>query len=205
MESSDLANILRYTVGITLLAAGIAKLQNFTQFVEGVLHYQVLPPVLARWYGYILPAAEIGTSIFLIFGVWVKFAAIAAGVMFGSFAIAVALNLWRKRQMPCYCFGADVSDNIGRHTLVRIFLLMFFTISLLYIWPAEISSRSYSHIPSLTDLVSSIPTVLLVIFGLSILSIIEVSPWVIRAWTTPAIGPTQDRINVIWTREEEIL
>lgn len=56
MESSDLANILRYTIGITLLAAGITKFQNFSQFVEGVLHYQVLPPVLARWYGYHLCA-----------------------------------------------------------------------------------------------------------------------------------------------------
>jgi len=205
MESSDLANILRYTIGIALLAAGIAKFQNFSRFVEGVLHYQVLPQVLARWYGHILPIVEICTSIFLIAGVWVKFAAFVAEVMFGSFAIAVAINLWRKRQMPCFCFGADVSDNIGRHTLVRIFLLMFFANTLVYTWPAEIASTDYSHIPSLTEFVNSIPTVLLVIFGLSILSIIEVSPWVVRAWTAPAIGPTQDRISVIWAREEETL
>ncbi len=202
METSDLENVLRCVVGITIFTAGIAKIKSPSRFVQGVLDYQVLPPVFARLYGYILPFAEICTGIFLAVGIWVGLTALIADVMFVSFAIAVAINLWRKRKMPCFCFGTDMSDDMGGHTLARIFLLMGFTTILAYIWPLEAATKSYFHFPSMIELVNSIPTILLVVFGLSILSIIEVSPWVIKAWTAPAIRPTQNRINVVWTHEE---
>ena len=79
---------------------------------------------------------------------------------------------------------------------------MGFTTILAYIWPLETAIKSYFHFPSMIELVNSIPTILLVVFGLSILSIIEVSPWVIKAWTAPAIRPAQDTTHVVWTREE---
>ena len=41
--------------------------------------------------------------------------------------------------------------------------------------------------------------------GLIILSLVEASPWVIRAWMAPAIRFAKPESTVVWTREPEPL
>jgi len=203
MDSTASATVLRFVLGITLAVAGMGKIQNLSAFVQGVLQYQVLPVSLARWYGRLLPFVEIGTGAFLLLGMWLPLVAIMSAAMFLSFAIAVTINLFRKREMPCYCFGADSSDKMGWHTLIRILLLLSATIVLVFSPSAPDPVRIFIRAPSLDIFTNLVPIAFITVFGLLLLSLIEVSPWVIRAWTALAVRPVNRGFSVVWTRDSE--
>lgn len=193
---------LRLILGITLIIAGLEKVRNPQAFVTGVVQYQILPAPLVRWYGRLLPLVEIDTGALLFSGIWIRPAAAVSAMMFISFSIAVGVNLARNRRMPCFCFGAD-SSEIGWHTLARIFLLATASFSLIsfptnpdLLWRLVFGFS----IPLLIDF---IPVVLITAFGLLLLSLIEVSPLVVRAWTSRAIRPANYRYSVVWTKHSE--
>ena len=187
---------------VRLVVAGVGKIQNLSAFVQG-LRYQVLPTPLARWYGLLLPMVEIGAGALLFLGIWIRPAAVVSMALFASFAIAVGLNLARKREMPCFCFGADAADKMGWHTLTRILPLLLFAIVLALAPFAPDPLQSMIRDPSLAGLVNLVPIALLSLFGLSMLSLVEISPWVIRAWTAPGVRPAKQAFSVVWTRERE--
>lgn len=125
--------------------------------------------------------------------------------MFASFALAVTINLCRKREMPCYCFGTDTKDNMGWHTLARILLLFLFSIVLLLIPSTTDPLRNWISNPSLDGAVEIFPLLTLSVAGLVALSLIEISPYVVRAWTAPAIRPTRWKVTAVWVREHNSL
>lgn len=190
----------RLILGITLVLAGIEKLRHLSTFVVGVLRYQVLPIRLARWYGRSLPMIEIGTGALLLLGYWIRPAAIISAILFVSFSIAVGINIGRKRKIPCFCFGAD-SSNIGWHTAIRILLLLFVSLFILINPHDQDAVIGYVINPSITSLINLIPAVLLTVFGILVLSVIEISPLVIRAWTAKAVRLAHREHSVVWTRE----
>ncbi|OGO35913.1 MAG: hypothetical protein A2W35_19150 [Chloroflexi bacterium RBG_16_57_11] len=199
----ELVTPLRLVLGIILISAGAAKLREHTAFVAGVLQYQVLPAPLARWYGRLLPFVELGTGVFFILGVWILPAATISAAMFASFTFAVTINLLRKSEIPCYCFGADARDKMGWHTLVRIVLL--FTASLaLILYPAFPDPiRTFVYQPSTDGLVELVPLIAISIFGLLFISLLETYPWIVRAWTAPAIKAPSRSVSYTWIREPE--
>jgi uncharacterized membrane protein YphA (DoxX/SURF4 family) len=203
MDSQEIAIVLRLVLGITLTLGGITKIKYLSVFVQGVLQYRVLPVSLARWYGRLLPFVEVGTGAFLILGLGTQIVAVVSALIFASFAIAVGVNLTRKREMPCYCFGADTSDKMGWHTLLRIMLLFGMAVGLTVSpsstswWWALISGSVRVDVPSL------VPLLALAAFGLLALSFVEISPWIIRAWRAPALRPDHREDASMWVREPE--
>ena len=123
---AGLAVALRWILGATLLLSGVGKLRNPVAFVAGVLQYDVLPPPLARWYGRLLPLVEVGTGVLLLAGLWLRAAIVLSLLLFLSFSIAVGMNLWRKRDISCFCFGTHASEKISWQTLARIALLLMY-------------------------------------------------------------------------------
>lgn len=190
----------RLILGFTLALAGAAKLRYPSGFAAGVAQYAILPATLARLYGYLLPALELVTGMLLLVGVWVQLAAVLATAMLSSFAIAVGSNLARKRKMPCFCFGMNAADTIGWHTFTRIVLLLVASIALVFAAPA-VTSISFTAF-SLDEIVQFVPLALLTIFGLLILALIEVAPWVVRAWVSPAARRNEHSSTIIWIRED---
>jgi len=191
---------LQLILGMTLALAGIEKMRHLSIFVAGVLRYQILPIRLARWYGRLLPMVEIGAGALLLLGSWMRPAAIVSATLFVSFSIAVGLNLARRRKIPCFCFGAD-SSNIGWHTAIRILFLLF-TSLFIAINPHDQDILLESIIsPSIVSLINLIPTILLTVFGILMLSVIEISPLVMRAWTAKAVRPAHRGYGIVWTRE----
>jgi uncharacterized membrane protein YphA (DoxX/SURF4 family) len=192
----------RWVLGLTLLMAGVAKLRHLSAFVAGVLDYDLLPAPLGQLYGRLLPLIEIGTGVFLLLNRWVRPSAFISGLMFISFAIAVIVNLVRKRDIPCYCFGADSSTKLGWHTLLRIMLLFMITVPLA-IMPSTLDpiSAIISN-PSLSLFINSVPLLILTAFGLSVLSLTELAPYIVRAWTEqPGITTPAHSPKLVWTRE----
>jgi putative oxidoreductase len=202
-EVTGIVVALRLILGAMLVFSGVEKLCNLQGFVAGVIRYKILPAGLAGWYGRLLPIVELGTGVFLILGIQLKPTSIISTAMFASFAIAVTINLLRKSEMPCYCFGADARDKMGWHTLVRIVLL--FTASMaLILYPAVPDPiRTFIHHPSMVSLVELVPLIAISIFGLLFISLLETYPWVVRAWIAPAIRPPCRSVSYTWIRESE--
>ena len=191
---------LRLILGITLALAGVEKMRHLSSFIGGVLQYQILPISLARLYGRLLPMVEVGTGTLLMIGSWTRPAATVSAILFVSFAIAVGLNLARRRKIPCFCFGSD-SSNIGWHTAIRILFLFFISLFIVISPNSQDALLGFIINPSLAGLINLIPAILLTVFGIVMLSVIEILPLVLRAWTAKAVRLAHQRDNIVWTRE----
>ncbi len=116
--------VIRLMIGFILLVSALTKLRSLPAFVEGVLDYRVLPPTIARPFGWFLPFVELGTAVLLLADVLPLLAGGLTLSLLVSFALALAINAGRGRAIPCYCFGANQQHRIGWQTLVRDVVLL---------------------------------------------------------------------------------
>jgi uncharacterized membrane protein YphA (DoxX/SURF4 family) len=114
---------LRLLLGGLLLIAGVTKLADRAAFRDAVAEYDVLPPTLARPFANLVPIVELTLGALLLFGLLTVPAAALAVPLFGSFALAIAINVSRGRHIDCHCFGSTTSDQIGWSALLRSSLL----------------------------------------------------------------------------------
>jgi uncharacterized membrane protein YphA (DoxX/SURF4 family) len=194
---------LRFVLASILIASSIEKLRNISGFAEGVKQYQVLPSIYNQLYAYTLPWIELFLGSLFIIGFALKIAATLSICVFLSFAVAVTINLVRQRNIPCFCFGADNKDRLGWQTLARIILLLISSIAI-YLstsysnpWLYFLSPYSKIHFGLLFT------NVVLTIFGILMLSLVDVLPWVIKAWTAPTIRPPCRSVSYTWYREPQ--
>jgi uncharacterized membrane protein YphA (DoxX/SURF4 family) len=123
--------LARWLLAAVLLVAGISKLLDREGFVQAVDAYQILPVRLARVVALGLPYLEIVLGVFLLTGLATRMAAILAIWLFATFAIAVAINLVRRRELDCHCFGNLWQGKIGLSTLLRNLILVILSIQIL--------------------------------------------------------------------------
>lgn len=104
----------RVLVATVLIGAGLAKvLDGQDQGEAGVRAYALVPDRLARPVSIVLPIAELTIAFGLIVGVFMPIPALAASVLFVAFGVAMAINLARRRVIPCGCFGARADSPIS--------------------------------------------------------------------------------------------
>jgi uncharacterized membrane protein YphA (DoxX/SURF4 family) len=160
MDFSSLAAIV---LGFTFLVAALSKFRDRDGFVLGILEYDVLPTRLAVAYGRVLPVLELIFGAALLAGVWPLGIGIGSVLLLLSFVAAVAVNLARRRQVDCHCFGVHRSEPIGWLTLARLGVLL--------VCALLISSRPDSS-PPLLPLAGLLPRLLAalgIILGLYLL------------------------------------
>jgi Methylamine utilisation protein MauE len=110
----------RALVGSLLVAAGIAKLfETPDRRLQVVRGYEILPPGLARVASSSLPAIELFLGGSLLAGVLMPIPAVGALLLFGGFAVAMAINLFRGRSIECGCFGSQQETRISWGAVVR--------------------------------------------------------------------------------------
>jgi uncharacterized membrane protein YphA (DoxX/SURF4 family) len=112
--------LCRAALGAVFLWAGLAKAVDRQGSILSVDAYDVLPGSVARIVGTALPWLEIALGVFLIVGLFVRFA--GAGVAFLSLIFIVALSQAKARglQIDCGCFGASATGNgVGWFDIVR--------------------------------------------------------------------------------------
>jgi uncharacterized membrane protein YphA (DoxX/SURF4 family) len=202
LDIAGYTEALRFILGIILMYSGAEKLRDISAFVSGVQQYQILHPSLGRWYGRILPFVELGTGLLIFLGIEINLISLISSFIFISFFIAVSINLSRKRNIPCHCFGTD-SSMIGWHTLMRICLLFLISV---YLTASRISNDIFQEIILINqglNWVEIIPMVLLVVFGLLILAIIDVLPQVVSSWTARPVKPRPKKRIIVWTKVNE--
>jgi Methylamine utilisation protein MauE len=116
--------VIQLVIGSVLLFSSLGKWRDPVGFARGVEDYDVLPDRLAVIFGLLLVPLETAVAVSHLTGWWISISVPLGLVMFGSFAVAVAINLRRGRSLPCYCFGDSTGETISVQTLARLLLLI---------------------------------------------------------------------------------
>jgi len=106
-----------------LLLAGIFLLSSFGKLVDlerysvdAVYNFGILPMVLARPFGLVMPFVELLCGLGLLFGILTRLSALGVALMSLAFFIAKAIVLSQGRTIECGCFGAVV-DTLASVTI----------------------------------------------------------------------------------------
>jgi hypothetical protein len=110
----------RTLVALVLLAAGLAKLVSWREFIEVVRNYEILPAGVSGLVGWLLPPAEIIVATGMLVGLLMPWSAFAAMLLFLLFGSAMAINLLRgRRDISCGCFGPQRDHRLTWGLVIR--------------------------------------------------------------------------------------
>ena len=123
--------MFRTGLGAICLLAGAEKLRAPRDFFQGVKQYGIVRPGLAPAVGSALIGAELVIGLLLVADLLPVLAALGAIVLFGVFAVALAVNLAQENTAPCHCFGASEIEKISPVALVRALVLEVLAIAVL--------------------------------------------------------------------------
>ena len=102
METS-LGLLIRFALGTMFLAAGASKLSDLGEFADAIKLYRIIPGATAGAVARMVSVIEVVLGTVLLLGVAIPFASVAGSVLLVIFALAMAVNLIRGRQIPCGC------------------------------------------------------------------------------------------------------
>lgn len=116
--------LVQLSLGLVFLAAFATKVRAPADFLRGIAEYEILPPSLARAAGILLIPMEGFLALAHLTGWMLAPASIAGLVTLSAFAVAVGVNLRRRRDLPCHCFGGGGGERISGKTLARLVLML---------------------------------------------------------------------------------
>jgi putative oxidoreductase len=109
--------VFRLVLAALFLVSSYGKLVDIERYsVDAVYNFGVLPMVLARPFGLIMPFIELLCGLGLFFGVLTRLSALGIAGMSVAFFIAKAIVLSQGRSIDCGCFGA-VIDTLASVTI----------------------------------------------------------------------------------------
>jgi uncharacterized membrane protein YphA (DoxX/SURF4 family) len=118
----------RLLMAAMFLVSSCGKLVDIERYsVDAVYNFGVLPMVLARPFGLVMPFIELLCGLGLLFGVLTRLASLGIGLMSISFFIAKAMVLSQGRSIECGCFGA-VIDTLASVTIFMDIPMAFFAL-----------------------------------------------------------------------------
>lgn len=85
------------------LAAGAYKLSDLGEFAGAVRHYRLIPGATAGAVARTVALTESALGTALLIGAGIRMAAGVGSLLLIVFALAMAINLIRGRQIPCGC------------------------------------------------------------------------------------------------------
>lgn len=95
--------LIRFALGTMFLAAGASKLSDLGEFADAIKHYRVIPGATAGAAARAVSVTEVVLGTVLIAGLAIPYASLGGSVLLVVFALAMAVNLFRGRQIPCGC------------------------------------------------------------------------------------------------------
>jgi uncharacterized membrane protein YphA (DoxX/SURF4 family) len=100
---ASLGLLIRLIFGTMFLAAGASKLSDLGEFADAIKHYQLIPGATAGAVARGVAVTEAALGIVLLLGAAIPIASFLGSVLLVIFALAMAINLIRGRQIPCGC------------------------------------------------------------------------------------------------------
>lgn len=122
--------VLRIVLGAVFLLYGLDKVGQPDDFALAIANYKLLPEVFVNLLAVVLPWVEVLCGLLLIFGQWVRSAALLSAAMLMVFVTAVSISLLRGLDINCGCFNADGGRKIGSKLLAEDSLLLVMSLVL---------------------------------------------------------------------------
>ena len=97
--------VLRIALGAVFLAAGALKVGHADVFASEIAGFQLLPHPLIAPLALLLPFLELMIGVYLVIGLFTRFAAWFAALEMAVFAAAIASAVVRGISTSCGCFG----------------------------------------------------------------------------------------------------
>jgi uncharacterized membrane protein YphA (DoxX/SURF4 family) len=120
---------LRLLLSAVFLYAAYTKLrQPWLVFAMAIDSYQMLPEWAVLALARTLPWLEAAIGALLLFGIGLRFTAIAASAMLAGFFGVMLYSYARGKQIDCGCFG--LGEALGPATLIRDGLLVAASLAL---------------------------------------------------------------------------
>ena len=116
-------------IGVLFTLSSLPKLKNFTQYVNTIRRFRLVPEALVRAITALVLMLELLVILFLFVSPIVAFG--IASILLIIFSIVLLTVLHRDIQVPCNCFGAS-SYSVSVIDLVRN--IGFLTCSTTGIW-----------------------------------------------------------------------
>lgn len=99
--------LLRIALGLVFLAAGGLKVGHADVFASEIAGFQLLPHALIAPLALLLPFLELMVGVYLVLGLFTRFAAWFAAAEMALFAAAIASAVVRGISTSCGCFGPN--------------------------------------------------------------------------------------------------
>jgi len=110
--------ILRLFLGAVFIYAAWTKFRvPWIQTAMNVEAYQLLPQWAVEPVARALPWGELLLGIWLVAGIWLRWAALASTTLLGAFFTVLLRSYLKGMQINCGCFGSD--DPLSILTLLR--------------------------------------------------------------------------------------
>ena len=140
-----------------LILAGVLGFAGYIKMIEphgardAIMAYRLLPPSVAPFLGYALPAAEIVLAVLLLVGLFVRISGLLSAVLMVLFIIGIASVWIRGYSIDCGCFGGggDISaDGIARKYTDEIVRDAFLALMGLWLfrWPHTLVSLENNNV-----------------------------------------------------------
>jgi uncharacterized membrane protein YphA (DoxX/SURF4 family) len=97
--------VVRVALGFVFLAAGGLKVGHAENFASQIAGFQILPHPLIAPLALLLPFLELMVGVYLVLGLFTRFAAWFAAFEMAVFAVAIASAVVRGISTSCGCFG----------------------------------------------------------------------------------------------------
>lgn len=123
------ALLSRFALATVFVFAGLSKLGRRPEFAGAVRGYALLPERVVPAVAAALPPLELAAGILLALGLLTALAAAALAALVAAFAVAIAVNLLRGREIDCGCFGAAAPRRIGWGAVGRNLVLALLAIA----------------------------------------------------------------------------
>ncbi len=115
-----LALACRLGLGGIFLWAGLAKSLDRQGTVLAVDAYRLVPSTLVTLVATVLPWVEVALGLFLVTGLFVRFAGVGTGLLTLVFIAALGQAKARGLPIDCGCFGnAGPGDGVGWFDILR--------------------------------------------------------------------------------------
>lgn len=112
-------------LAVILASAASHKLRARAHFATQLENYQLLPRALVRPIARLLPWIEVTLAFALLVPAARHIAALGAAALLASYAVAIAINLWRgRRDIDCGCSGPQQDQPIRPLLLARNAILV---------------------------------------------------------------------------------
>ena len=124
-----LSIFLRLLLSAVFLYAAYTKLkQPWLVFAMAIDSYRLLPEWAVLALARTLPWLEAAIGALLLFGIGLRFTAIAASALLAGFFAVMVFSYVRGNQIDCGCFG--LGEALGPATLIRDGLLVAASVAL---------------------------------------------------------------------------